>query len=96
MVETADTLPAYEPRETDEKPVVSILPSRSSRKPVSKKTIETRANPSPVKTVEEVVFDKKGNVRPVADKKATSKNQPATSSKTDDITRPHIVKTPKF
>jgi hypothetical protein len=49
-----------------------------------------------MKIEEEAVFDKKGNVKPAADKKSANKNQAASSSKSDEFTRPRIVKTPKF
>jgi hypothetical protein len=101
VIETAETtvaLPAYAPRETDEKALMPVLPSRvaGARKPASKKSVETRPNPAPMKIEEEAVFDKKGNVKPAADKKSANKNQAASSSKSDEFTRPRIVKTPKF
>jgi serine/threonine protein kinase len=87
-------LPAYQPRETNERTVVQTSPSRSKKTAV-KTVSETREAAVPTKTaVNEVVFDKKGNVKPLPDKKTAVKSQVSTSTKTDIFTRPRIVKNP--
>lgn len=99
-VETTDApeVPNYEPRETTVVKTVAPIAQTSSKKraPVVKMTETPKTVVPQSKTETAEVFDKRGNVKPAADKKNAVKNQASTSTKGDVFTRPRVVKNPKF
>jgi serine/threonine protein kinase len=89
-------LPDFQPREINEKNVVPISQNRNKKQIVQpvKESSESRAQVIQTKPAENKVFDKKGNVKSLTDKKTADKSK--LSTKTDIFTRPRIVKNPKF
>ena len=89
-------LPDFQPRESIERNVAPISQIRSKKQPV-KENIAKREQILPEKIVSNESFDKKGNVKlPPPEKKTAIKNQDKTQTKADTLTRPRIVKNPKF
>lgn len=84
------------PTQSDSTETPNYIPRQSEEKnaaPAAQPRVKQRAvkNPSPEKTTSVEVFDKKGNPRPLPDKKSEDKKQ-TSSGKSDALTRPRVVK----
>lgn len=97
-VENTDTpeVPNYEPRETTAVKTVAPASQPNSKKRPVVKAVETSKTAPQIKTETNAVFDKRGNVKSLPDKKSTVKSQASTPTRNDVFTRPRVVKNPKF
>ena len=89
-------LPDFQPRESSEKTVAPISPVRNKKQPVKENSAK-REQILPAKILSNEIFDKKGEVKTSSpDDKTAVKNLDKKGNRIEFLTRPRVVKNPKF